>query len=96
MNFFYKSANSILDELEEAARLIEVVVGESDFEVVELCSIGVELELSPSRGCRLGVTVLETGEGDPEISCDALTLVPLLAGDGLVNIWLLDGGLLLL
>ena len=95
MNFFNKSENSIIDELEEAARLLGSVVRESDIEVAAFGAIGEELELSPSRGSRRGVAVLDTGEGDPEISWHSITFLPVLAGDALVNIWLLDVAVLL-
>jgi hypothetical protein len=95
LNFFNKSENSIIDELEEAARLLGSVVRESDIEVAAFGAIGEELELSPSRGSRRGVAVLDTGEGDPEISCNALALLPLLARDAHVNNWLLDIAVLL-
>jgi len=51
--------------------------------------------LSLSRGSRLGVGVLDTREGYPEISWHAIALLPVLVGDALVNIWLLDGGVLI-
>ena len=92
----FKSEHSSLEEVEEAAtRLLEVVVGESDIEVVVFGAIGVELELSASKGSRLGVGVLDTREGYPEISWHAIALLPVLVGDALVNIWLLDGGVLI-
>jgi hypothetical protein len=51
--------------------------------------------LSGSRGSGLRVAVLDTGEGDPEVSGDANALVPLVAGDGNVDLWLLDVAVLL-
>ena len=96
MFLIFKSEGSSLEEVEEAATgLLEVEVGESDIEVVVIGAIGVELELSASNGSRLGVAVLDTGEGYPEISWHAIALLPVFAGDALVNIWLLDGGVLL-
>ena len=69
-------------------------VGEGDIEVEGLGAIGIELELSGSGGSERRVAVLDTGEGDPEVSGDALALAPLLCGDFLGNVWLSVGGVL--
>ena len=69
-------------------------VGEGDIEVEGLGAIGIELELSGSGGSKRRVAVLDTGEGDPEVSGDALALAPLLCGDFLGNVWLSVGGVL--
>ena len=67
-----------VDNLEEAGIGLPVV-GEGDVEVVELGAVGVELKLSGSAGSELGITVLDTGEGDPEVFGLANALVPLIA-----------------
>ena len=86
MIFLFKSEGRSLEDLEQATiiGLTEIIVGESDIEVAELCGPG-----------RQGVTVLDTGECDPEVSWHSLATVPLLAGDGHVDIWPLDGGVIL-
>jgi hypothetical protein len=83
-----------VDDLEEAGGILLLPVGEGDIEVEGLGAIGIELELSGSGGSERRVAVLDTGEGDPEVSGDALALAPLLGGDGHVDVWLSVGGVL--
>lgn len=88
-------SNGEVDNLEEAGGIRLLPVGEGDVEVKGLGAIGIELELSGSGGSEGRVAVLDTGEGDPEVSGDALALAPLLGGDGHVDVWLPLGGVLL-
>ena len=85
---------SEVDDLEEAGGILLLPVGEGDIEVEGLGAIGIELELSGSGGGEGRVGVLDTGEGDPEVSGDALALAPLLWGDFVGNVWLSVGGVL--
>ena len=83
-----------VDDLKEAGGIRLLPVGEGDIEVEGLGAIGIELKLSGSGGGQGRVAVLDTGEGDPEVSGDALALAPLLCGDFLGNVWLSVGGVL--
>ena len=83
-----------VDDLKEAGGIRLLPVGEGDIEVEGLGAIGIELKLSGSGGGQGRVAVLDTGEGDPEVSGDALALAPLRFGDFLGNVWLSVGGVL--
>ena len=84
-----------VDDLGEVGGTRLLPVGEGDIEVEGPGAIGIELELSSSSGGSEGrVAVLDTGEGDPEVSGDALALAPLRFGDFLGNVWLSVGGVL--
>ena len=83
-----------VDDLKEAGGIRLLPVGEGDVEVEGPSAIGIELELSGSGGSKGGVAVLDTGEGYPEVSGDALALAPLLGGDGHVDVWLSVSGVL--
>ncbi len=71
------------NDLEEGSVALDLtlVVGEDDVNVGELGAVGgVELELS-GLSC-LGVAVLNAGEGNPEVSHEAIAVLPLVSGDG--------------
>ena len=66
------SGESHGDDLQEGTGTLEV--GESDIDVSELGAVRVELKLSGSglRAYRLRIAVLNTGDGNPEVSVDSL------------------------
>ena len=72
--------SDVLDEGGTAT--IRSPVGEGDINISELGAVRVELELSGSSLEALRVAVLNTGDDHPEVSIDAIALIPLLVANG--------------
>jgi len=70
-----------------------LVVGEGDVEVSEVGAIGVVLKLSSGSQFTLRVAVLDTGDANPEVSVDAIAIVPLAISNGSVG-WTMDAEVL--
>ena len=70
------------DVLDEGGTASRSPVGEGDINISELGAVRVELELSGSSLEALRVAVLNTGDDHPEVSIDAIALIPLLVANG--------------